>query len=177
MGFLNSKIQDERVLHTKYKIYSEIYILVIIICGISALLKRYVYDLTIEHMFTEFIILLAGAIYYVVRSVMLGIFSADVEMHDQKSKHSMRKKTLIYSVVFGLGIALFMGVNSAVRYAEGPGQSIEYFFITAFGSLMIYLPFFVIILVVGNEVGKRMSDKAVNKMLDADDSGDNDEKH
>ena len=175
--FKKSVTQDERVFNIKNKIYAEIYMLVIVICGISALVKHYVYDLNIEHMFTEFIILIAGAIYYMFRSVMLGVFSAEVELHDRKSKRSMHQKNLIYSIAFGIGIALFMGINSAVRYAEGPGQSMEYFFITAFASLMFYLPFFVIILVVGNGIAKRKSDKVMSKMLDDDEFGDDDEKH
>jgi hypothetical protein len=174
--FNKLKVKDERITHIQNKIYAEIYILVIVICGVSMGVKHYAYGLYIEDMATELVILIASGVYYVYRSASLGIFSAEMEMHDRKSKRSMQKKNLIASISLGIGIALYFGINSAVRYADGLGQIIYYFFLTAAASLMIYLPFLIMFLVVGNEVMKRKSDKAINKMLD-DESGDDDEKY
>jgi hypothetical protein len=176
--FNKSRVKDERITHIQNKIYAEIYILVIVICGVSMGVKHYVYGLYIEDMATELIILIASGVYYVYRSASLGIFSAEMEMHDRKSKRSKQKKNLIASIALGIGIALYFGINSAVRYADGLGQSIYYFLLTAAVSLMIYLPFFIMFLVVGNEIMKRKSEKAINKMLgDDDEPGDDDEKY
>ncbi|WP_087974787.1 DUF6773 family protein [Oceanobacillus rekensis] len=178
MGFFKkSQVKDEWVINTRNKIYAEVYVLVVVLCSISAIVKYFVYDLNMEHVLTELIILITVGIYYLYRSIRLGIFSAEVELHDRKNKWSMQKKNLFMSVGLGIGIALFMGINSSVRYADGVQQSIYYFLITGFGSLMIYLPFFVVILVAGNEMAKRNSDRAMNKMLDNDEFGDDDEKH
>ncbi len=111
------------------------------------------------------------------RSASLGIVSAEIEMHDRKSKWSHQKKNLFSSLILGIGIALVFGINSAVQYAEGVNQSIYYFLLTTFVSLIIYIPFFLIFLVVGNETLKKKSDKAINKMLDDNEYGDNDEKY
>lgn len=172
-----NRMQDEWVVHTRNKIYAELYVLVVIICNISAILKYFVYGLSIEHVLTELLILFACGVYYLYRSVRLGLFSAETELHDREHKWSRQKKNLFGGIGLGVGIALVMGVNSAVQYAEGTQQSIYYFFLTAFASLMIYLPFFVVVLVVGNEMAKRKSDRIMNNMLDQDEFGNDDEKH
>ena len=178
MGFFNSlNVEDERITNIKNKIYAEIYILIIVICGISSVVKCVIYDLSIKEIATELIILIISGIYYVYRSTRMGIFSAEVEMHDSKSKWSQRKKNLFWGLALGIGMALFFGINSVVRYAEGVGQSISYFFMVAAVSLMIYLPFFLIVLVVGHDVMKKKSDDAMNKILDDNESGDDDEKY
>ncbi|MUV37565.1 hypothetical protein JNUCC1_01371 [Lentibacillus sp. JNUCC-1] len=177
--FKRKKNEDERIVNVRNKIYAELYIVVIVICMSSIIIKQFVYDMSTEHnrIYTELIILIGGGVYYLFRSARLGIYSAEVELHDRTSKWSMRKKTLVISIALGIGMALAFGINSAVQYADGVGQSIYYFFMVAFVSLMIYLPFFIIILVVTNEVAKRKSDEVVDKMLDDDESGDDDEKH
>lgn len=175
--FKNKAFKDERITNTKNKIYAEIYILIVGISFISIILKYYMYNLGPASIATELTILIASGIYYLYRSANLGITSAEIEMHDRKSKWSRQKKNLVSSIALGIGIALFFGINSAVRYAEGVNQSITYFLLTTFVSLLIYLPFFLVILVVGNESLKKQSDKAINKMLDDDEYGDNDEKY
>lgn len=178
MGFYKkSNLEDERLNNIKNKIYAEIYILVIVISGISSAVKHFIYDQGIEGIATELIILMISGIYYVYRSTRLGVISAEIEMHDRKSKWSKQKKNLFYGVTLGIGISLFFGINSAVQYADGVNQSINYFFLTAFVSLIIYLPFFLIILVVGNDVLKKKSDEAINKLLDDGELGDHDEKY
>lgn len=174
--YKKSKFKDERLTNLKNKIYAEIYILVMVIIGISTVAKYFIYDMGIQGITTELAIAFISSVYYTYRSTRLGVISAEVEMHDHESKWTRQKKNLFTGIILGIVIALFFGINSAVQYAEGAGQRVYYFFLTAIGSLMIYLPFFLIILVVGNDFLKRKSDKAVNKMLD-DESGDRDEKH
>lgn len=169
--------EDERITIIKNKIYAEIYIVVVVISFISIILKYFIYNLGPSSIATELTILIASGVYYLYRSASLGIVSAEVEMHDSTSKWSKRKKNIISSIALGVGIALVFGINSAVQYAEGVNQSITYFLLTTFVSLLIYLPFFLIFLVVGNETLKNKSDKAINKMLDDEESGDIDEKY
>ncbi|NLY80584.1 MAG: hypothetical protein GX072_12080 [Lysinibacillus sp.] len=126
----------------------------------------------IESIATELMILFLSGVYYMYRSIKLGLYSAEVEMHDQKSKWPQKKKNLYIGIALGIGVALFFGINSAVQYAEGVGQSLYYFVLSATASLMIYLPLFIILLVVGHEVMKKKSDKAIEKML-----GDDNEKY
>lgn len=178
MGIFKKKnIEDERITNTKNKIYTEVYSLVMAISGISIFLKYFIYNLGPKSIITELTILIASGVYYVYRSTSLGIVSAEIEMHDRKSKWSQQKKNLLSSIVLGIGIALLFGINSAVQYAEGVNQSISYFLLTTFISLLIYLPFFLIFLVVGVVILKKKSEKAINKMLEDDNSGDNDEKY
>ena len=178
MEFFNkSQVKDERVVNTRNKIYAEIYFLVAAICTISVIVKHLIYGVNMEYVITELTILFLGGIYFLYRSVMLGVFSAEVELHDRKNKWSTKKKNLFISVGLGIGIALVMGINSAVQYADGVQQRIEYFFLVGFVSLMIYLPVLVGVLVTGNEIAKRKSDNVMNKMLDDDEFGDDNEKH
>lgn len=168
---------DERITNIKNKIYAEIYILVIVISGISAILKYFIYNLGLGSIATELTILIASGVYYVYRSTRLGIISAEIEVHDRRSKWSHKKKNLFASIALGIGISLVFGINSAVQYGEGVNQSVFYFFLTTFVSLLIYLPFFLIFLVAGHTALKKESEKAINKMLDNDEPGDHDEKY
>lgn len=172
-----SNLEDERLTTIKNKIYAEIYILIIVLCSISIVVKYFIYNLEVESIASELIILFVSGVYYTYRSAKLGIISSEIEMHDRKSRWPQRKKNIFWGVALGIGISIAFGINSAVQYAEGEAQSIEYFFITAAGSLMIYLPVFLLILVVGNDALKKKSDESINKMLDDDESGDYDEKH
>lgn len=175
--YKKTNIQDERIINIKNKIYAEIYILVVAITSISFILKYFMYDLGTQSVATELTILVVTSIYYTYRSTRLGLVSAEIEMHDRKSKRSQQKKNLIASITLGVGIAIIFGINSAVQYAEGLNQSINYFLVTALVSLLIYLPFFIIFIVVGNNALKKESDKSINRILDEDESGDNDEKY
>lgn len=172
-----SKFKDERLANLKNKIYAEIYILVMVIIGISTVAKYFIYDMGIQGITTELAIAFISGVYYTYRSTRLGVISAEVEMHDRESKWTRQKKNLFTGIILGILIALFFGINSAVQYAEGPGQRIYYFSLVSIVSLMIYLPLFLVVLVLGNDILKKKSDKAVNKMLDADESGDRDEKY
>ena len=178
MAFYKRKaFEDERISNMKNKIYAEIYIVVVVISFISTILKYFIFNLGPASIATELTILIASGMYYLYRSASLGIVSAEVEMHDSTNKWSRQKKNILSSIALGVGIALVFGINSAVQYAEGVNQSITYFLLTTFVSLLIYLPFFFIFLVVGNQTLKKKSDNAINKMLDEDESGDNDEKY
>ncbi|EIM05376.1 hypothetical protein A1A1_16680 [Planococcus antarcticus DSM 14505] len=174
--YKKSNLKDERITNIKNKIYSEIHILVMVILSISVVLKYFFYNLGAESIATELFIFFASGVYSIYRSTKLGVFSAEIEMHDRKSKWSKQKKDLFLSITLGIVIALGFGINSAVRYADGTSQSISYFLLTTFASLLIYLPFFLIFVVGGNEVLKKNSEKSINKMLD-DEPGDYDEKY
>lgn len=175
--FKRTKLADERVLNLKNIIYAEIYIIVTILCSISFITKFYVFNTGIEGIYTELAILVISGVYYVFRATKLGVVSAEIELHDSKNKWSRRKKNLFLALILGLAISLTFGINSAVQYGEGMGQSIYYFFLTTFVSLMIYLPVFLITWVIGSDALKKKSDDAVDKMLSENESGDSDEEY
>ncbi|GAA0607129.1 hypothetical protein GCM10009001_25530 [Virgibacillus siamensis] len=179
MGFFRkNNMKDERVINLQNKIYRELYILVLVICMISAIIKIFLYGMGTDAIYTEMIILLAQGVYYAFRSAGMGIFSDEVEMHDRTSKMPMEKKMLIKGLIFGVAIALFFGTRSAILYGENTGNPIYTFFLVMFVSLIIYVPFFVLVLVISHTAMKKKSDKAVEKQLDdMDEDGDSDEKH
>lgn len=177
MRFFNKKkIEDEWIVHTKNKIYTEIYMIIIVIAAISLLVKTYYFNLAFSHIITEMIILFVGGVYYIIRSVYLGIYTAEIEIHDRESKWNVQKKSIVYAIIIGFGIALAFGLNSAIQYAEGWTQSVTYFFITFIVSIIIYLPLSFLFFVIGNELMKRKSNKIANEMLSDDSVGDDDEK-
>lgn len=179
MGFFRkNKMKDERVINLQNKIYREIYILVIIICFISAAIKNYLHGPGSDTLYTEMAILVASGIYYAFRSASLGIFSDEVEMHDRTSKMSMERKNLIKGMTVGIVLSLLIGMRSAILYGEGTGNSIYNFFLVFVVCLMMYVPFFVLLLVVSHTFMKKRSDKAVGKQLDdMEEDGGPDEKH
>lgn len=178
--FKKNKTEDEWVAQTKNKIYAEIYKLVITLCGISIVAKLFINGFS-DSLYlrndTEIIILLATSLYYLQRSIRLGIFAAETELDNRKNKWSMQKKNTIWSIVAGFGIAVFMGLNSAISFGEGTGQSVYYFFMVMGVSLIIYLPVMLIVFVAGNAMAKRESERVMEKMLHNGSNGEDDEKY
>ncbi|SFL56247.1 hypothetical protein SAMN04487943_102226 [Gracilibacillus orientalis] len=167
MNLFKNKIQDERVVNEQNKIYREIYLLIYIICLASVICKFFVYGyFEMEHVATEMIIFLVAGIYYGVRASQKGLFSAEVELHDNKSKWSYQTKTLTSGIVIGVLLGLFFGLNSAYSYADSQSQAIYYFFITFVASMMFYIPILVLVLAISYSSAKKQSDKAVEKQLE-----------
>lgn len=161
------KITDERVENVRNKIYKEMYYVILAICLVSALFKLYKYGAGSGELYLEFAILVAGGLYYLARSIFLGVFWDEVEMHDSTSKTPMSRKTILGTVALALIIAIFMGVNSAVSYADSSSQGVWYFVLVSFISVMIYLPilllFFGGIYLLAKKIGMKNSED--NKKL------------
>lgn len=162
------KTVDERVLNTQNKIYREMYLLVMGICWLSLIIKQFIFDLGLKEILTELIILIITGIYYTARSAALGIFSDEVEIHDRNSKVPMSSKNVYIGLGFGLLISLFFGIRSAIVYGDGYQQSIIYFVLVLFVSLMMYIPFFLIVIVGPFSAAKSASEKAAAKDLEDD---------
>ncbi|CAH0269620.1 hypothetical protein SRABI96_03654 [Peribacillus sp. Bi96] len=160
-------ITDERVENVRNKIYKEMYHVILAICLVSALFKLYKYGAGSGELYLELVIIVAGGLYYLARSIFLGVFWDEVEMHDRTSKTPMSRKTIFGTVALALIIAIFMGVNSAVSYADSSSQGIWYFVLVSFVSVMIYLPilllFFGGIYLLAKKIGMKNSED--NKKL------------
>ncbi|MDW7613746.1 DUF6773 family protein [Peribacillus sp. SIMBA_075] len=161
------KIKDERVEHVRNKIYKEMYHVILAICLVSALFKLYKYGAGSGELYLEFVIIVAGGLYYLARSIFLGVLWDEVEMHDRTSKTPMSRKTIFGTVALALIIATFLGVNSAVSYADSSSQGLWYFILVSFVSVMIYLPilllFFGGIYLLAKKIGMKNSED--NKKL------------
>lgn len=136
------------------------YYVILVICLASALFKLYKYGAGSGSYIWNSRSLLEG-LYYLARSIFLGVFWDEVEMHDRTSKTPMSKKTVLGAVALALIIAIFMGVNSAVSYADGSSQGVWYFILVSFVSVMIYLPilllFFGGIYLLAKKIGMKNS--------------------
>lgn len=174
--FKRNKNEDEWLVQTKNKIYAEIYVLVVIIAVVSLIVKYFFLQYEFTSVLTELVILLTVSLYYGYRSIYLGVHAAEIEIQERKSKWNTQKRSIIFALVIGVGIAIAMGLNSAIQYAEGLRQSIWYFTLTSFVSLVIYLPLSFLFFVVGNEMMKRKSQKIADKMLLDESNGDENEK-
>lgn len=174
--FTNKKVKDERIVHMQNKIYREIYILIVVVCSISAFVKYLYYGLEFERVITECIILIITGIYYVIRSSQMGIFSSEVEMHDQSSKWSYTKKNVVITIAIGFGLAFFFGIRNAIIYGDGMWNSIYYFFIVFAATLLLYLPVLAIIFIFSFTIAKKRSEKVAEKQLEELD-GEDDEKY
>lgn len=169
MGFWNKKVVDERVYNMQNKIYREIYLLTMMIVLVSIGVKFYRFGVSMESVTSEIVILIGVSLYYGFRSSQLGVFSDEVELHDANSKFSYSTKQLIIGIGMGLVIALFMGINSAYQYADSSSQAIEYFFLVFFVSLIIYVPFYLLLLFAAYKSALKKSQKVNSKMLEEDD--------
>ncbi|UPK45584.1 DUF6773 family protein [Paenibacillus pabuli] len=154
--------QDERIVNMKNKVYKEAYTLIMCICGISILIKSFLNWETYS-MLTEVIVLLAGSIYFGVRSVMLGIYSDEVEVHDQTSKISYSLRNIITGLIIGISMALFLGIRSSVLFAETAHEKWWFFFLVFIFSLLLYIPLFAGFNVIVHHFANKASQKAARK--------------
>ena len=168
MGLFKRKIVDERVQNIQNKIYREIYYIVSIFCVISLLSKRFIYGQGTEHVATEIIILIVCGVYYTIRAMYSGVLSEEVEIHDANSKVRFSTKTAFIGIACGVVIALSMGLNSAINYADSNAQAIEYFFMVFLISLIIYAPFLAIFLYITHQSAVKKSKQINDKMLEDD---------
>lgn len=166
MLFSKKQLVDERVYNMQNKIYREMYHVIMLICCISIVLKFINKGFSFNNVLLECVILFVGGVYYTLRSAQLGVFSDEVEMHDATSKINYRKKMIIYGIALGCFIALAMGTNSAVNYADTNAQALVYFFSVALISLFIYAPFFSLALFLSYYTTKKKSDKVNKKNLE-----------
>ncbi|TYS69527.1 hypothetical protein FZC76_04645 [Sutcliffiella horikoshii] len=163
-----TKVEDERIVNIQNKIYREIYFLVMAICLISIGFKFYQYGFGVNSIHTELAILFLQGVYYTVRGASMGVLSDEVEIHDRKSKVPMKWKTLFWGGASGVIIAIFFGLNSAFNYADTTAQAYSYFFMVFFVSLMIYIPFLVLLSGSTFLAAMNRSKKAAEKELDED---------
>jgi len=115
---------------------------------------------------TEVLIVLISSLHYGSRSIFLGLYSDEVEVHDQRSKLSMSAKNVIWGLGIGLALALIFGIRSAVIYGIGGLQSVWTFFIVFLVCLMIYIPLLVVGLLSTHYFANQASKKAAEKDLD-----------
>lgn len=166
MAIWKRKHVDERVKNLQNKIYKEIYVLVIIVCLISILIKFITMGMSLQNVITEWFIILSVSVYYYVRTAYLGILTDEIEIHDSNSKVKFGTKNIIYGVSIGLVMAIMFGFNSAFNYAVSTQQAIEYFFVVFLVSLFIYAPFFAGFLGLTYAAAKKKSDQVVRKNLE-----------
>lgn len=168
MKWLQSKNRpvDERIVNMRNKIYKEAYVFVVLICCLSVIVKYILYGPNIGAVATELIVLLLPSLYYGIRSAFLGLYSDEVEMHDRTSKLPFSLKNVLIGLGFGVALALFIGIRSAITYGDGGAQSWWYFTIVFAASLMIYIPLFVGIMAFGHALANKASKAAAAEELD-----------
>ncbi|OAB44431.1 DUF6773 family protein [Paenibacillus glacialis] len=163
---VKKKSVDERIVNTRNKLYKETYILVYILFGISVIVKILYFDQNIRMMITEIVIFGVASLYYGTRSILLGLYSDEVEIHDQRSKLPMSIKNVIWGLGIGVALALCFGIRSAIVYGDGGLHSLQTFFIVFIASIMIYIPFLSVAMLLTHHFANQASKKAAQKDLD-----------
>jgi len=166
--FFNKKneVKDERVENLYNKIYKEVYALVVILAAVSIIAKYFYYGLNLEHVVFELVLLISVSIYFLVRSVWMGLYSDMVELKDKSRKISlpMNVKQVVIALIAGLGIALFFGIRSSLLYGAG-GNRLNYFLLVFSASFLIYIPFLVLVTFLINHFANKKSKKINEKNL------------
>lgn len=156
---------DERVESLKQRLYKEAYFIVNAMCGISLVYKSWVLNLGIEATLIELLVLIVPNLYFLVRSVGLGIVSDEAEVHDRVSKWSINQKSALIGLVCALIMAIAFGVRSAVLYSDNSNW-LWNFILVFITSLLIYVPTFVILFVASNKLARMVSERASRKNPD-----------
>ena len=158
-----NKLVDERIVNTRNKIYKEAYILAIAISFISMIVKAYVYGN--KSVLSEFLIIVIPGIYFGIRTICLGIYSDEVEVHDRTSKMPMSSKNMMVGLVSAVVMAVTFGVRSSILYGNSSNR-LWYFFIVFVATIMIYGPFFIAVMLIWNAMAKQVSKKASQEEQD-----------
>lgn len=166
MSFFKNKMKDERITQTQNKIYRELYYLVLIICAGSIAIKAYYFGFDSSHFATELVILFSQGVYYLYRLTKLGVYSDQVELHDQSNKTRMSTKNIIVGICLGVIMAVFFGIRSAILYADGGLQMMYYFLLVFAVSFMIYVPFLLAFFGLTHYQANKQSKKAADRKLD-----------
>ncbi len=157
------KTVDERIVNTRNTLYKESYFIVVLLCFISILAKNLYYGQNISMITTELVLLIVTSLYLGIRSILLGLYSDEIEVHDRKSKIPMSMKNVIWGISFGVILAIWFGIKSSTSYADGGIQSIWYFILVFSVSLMIYIPFFLLVIVSTHYFASKASNKATHE--------------
>ncbi|HET7578025.1 MAG TPA: DUF6773 family protein [Bacillales bacterium] len=160
MNWFIKKSVDERIEHANNKLFKEVYFLVVAICLISVVVKYIMDGFEAANVTTEWSILVLTGLYYGIRSAKLGLYSDEVEVHDRNSKLPMTAKNAVIGLGLGLFIALFIGIRNAALYADGGMQFTWYFLLVFFVCLVIYIPLFVVVMLLMHTSAYRASKKA-----------------
>lgn len=148
------KIRDERIENIRNKIGLEAYLITLAIALLSLVGKFYLYGHSIGGVALELLIVLGTGAYSGIRLLLLGVYSDEVELHDRTNALSMSKKNLFIGLGSGGLLALYFGINSALRFATTAQERVSYFFVVFFASLMIYMPLFIAVVLLLNLVGR-----------------------
>ncbi|MFS0864870.1 DUF6773 family protein [Fredinandcohnia sp. 179-A 10B2 NHS] len=166
MGIWKKKQTDERVINIQNKIYKEMYLIIMVLSLISVAVKYFTIEFSLRAVMFEWIVILVTSIYYVARSAYLGIYSDEVELHDNNSKMKLSKKNIIYGIALGVILAIIFATNSAVNYADSQQESVLFFISVFFISLFIYAPLFAAVNGITYSIAKRKSEKINQKELE-----------
>jgi len=156
-----TKSADERITNSQNIIYKESYNVAMLICSISIVTKFYIYGYDIKFIVSELFVILIPSLFFAVRTVWLGLYSDEVEIHDRTSKVPMSVKGIVTGAGFGVAIALFFGIRSAILYASNNSQRVWYFILVFCVSLMMYCPFLISIIAIPHFAASKVS-KMVN---------------
>jgi hypothetical protein len=163
---LKKKTMDERIENTKNKIYKEAYIFIMAICFVSIGVKYYLYGtITTKQVITELLVIFLSAVYYGIRSVWLGIYMDEIEVHDRTSKLPLSTKNMIIGLVGGVTIAIFFGIRSSILYGNSSNR-LWCFIIVFLASIMMYCPFLIAFIVIGDSAARKASKKIAQKHED-----------
>jgi hypothetical protein len=162
---LKKKTVDERIENTKNKIYKEIYIFIMVICFMSIGVKYYLYGTTTKQVITELLVIFLPALYYGIRTVWLGIYIDEIEVHDRTSKLPLSAKNMIIGLVAGVAMAIFFGIRSSILYGNSSNR-LWYFIIVFIVSIMMYCPFLIAFIAIGDSAARKASKKITQKHED-----------
>lgn len=168
MAWFTSKkrVGDERIVQLQNVIYREMYTIVSVLCLLSIAVKYYMYGIDVKQVAIELIILLVQGLYYLGRAMSLGIISDEIEIHDRASGVPMSKKNVWIGLGTGSVLALFFGVRSAIVYGDTLSTQLAYFASVFFASFMIYVPLFVIVIMIYHYAAKKAGQKSAEEEED-----------
>lgn len=169
--FKRQVIKDERIFNAQNVIYRELYSIIMVICIGSMVVKLILGMDGFKNIFAEMTILFVGAIYYLIRSSRMGIYSEEFELRYAGSKWKSEKHTglsMIIVTVVGIVLGVIFGLNSALNYADSTTEAVKFFILVFIVTIMMYTPVMFFMVYVPHMVAKKKSERVNERMLEAD---------
>lgn len=152
------KYRDEEKEADKSRIFRELYYLMMAFATLSIIFKAFRDPGNWKASLFEILLIIFSAVYYIVRSVMKGLYEETEEELDPDYRAGVSRRNILVGAGLGLAFALLFGILNAVLFGT-EGTTFKVFALNFLGTLVWYTPFFVAIMFLAD----KLMDKAYER--------------
>ncbi len=145
---------DERIKRLVYKYGFESFAIMALMLSGLIIYKNILSGVSLSEYRTEFIVLAAGGLYFILRTALGGLISLP---DDQNERKKLIKYFIFGNLIFGILFGLFISVRNTYLYLDGSYNflSLSIFLITAVSAIIFACVITGVFLVLSNYNAKK----------------------